>query len=946
MHMKKQIALLVALVQLSLLTIARAETSALVLGPNTLPAFVTGQPFLISLTATGGVPPYAWSPLALPPGFQLNAAASTITGTPTTAGKFILFVKATDALGTNVNRGWNVSVTQGAGGGTPPPTQFSVTVINGTLNGGAASGNFAPGATVTIAAGNPPTGQWFSQWNGNAPTANGNSSTTTFTMPSANIIETAQFYTPPTLVQPVASHPRLWVTTNDVPRLRSWANANNPVYQQGLKSLLGTAVNAYNKCFPGGQAASPYPDSGDVYGYSGAVISSDMVSEQHALTLAFFALIDGNVTNRVRYAQMARQLLMYEMNEAAKGHLAGAPFRDPIFSIYCRANGSGETWPLLVDWLQGVTDASGQPVTILTAQDKATIRSVFLLWANDCLNAYTTGGDHPSPIGVMNNTALLPKGNAMRIAANNYYSNHARLITLMPLAFDAADDAPLNPAAPDSVLGNTLRSYFLDATGAWLYQQFAVYGDPATVRATFGLAANSSVGLSSGGLPVEGGLYGHSIAYVLGELLALQTAGFNDPNLSGPQISLINAPLWDRYVKGMMSQMVNTPIVVPAVSYLGPIYQMASYGDLLRLYMTPDFSQSFALLALLEQQQGQTTHLNEARWFAKNATTGGAGTFLNRVGSPWTTTESILYFLLFDPTAPAATDPRPNYPTTFYDAPQARVLTRSDWSPNATLFTYRAAPESINHCVGDAGQFELWRKGEWLTKELSNYDNNGNGQSTIWHNTLSLKNWCSGGTPALNIFEVNYFPNGSTWNNGASAGDPSSIHGCGANYDFVQTDMTPLYNRPSFWTPANALQDIQHASRSILHLNNDYVVVYDRAATLHTGLFKRFNLNFITTPLVDHVNNVVTETTPKGQKLFVQSLLPANANINWIPEGGTLTQFAETEPTIGRIAVEDSSNPANVRFLHLLQAGDAGADRKSTRLNSSHHAISRMPSSA
>ena len=66
MHMKKQIALLVALLQLSLLTIARAETFTLILGPNTLPAFVTGQPFSISLTATGGVSPYAWNPLALP----------------------------------------------------------------------------------------------------------------------------------------------------------------------------------------------------------------------------------------------------------------------------------------------------------------------------------------------------------------------------------------------------------------------------------------------------------------------------------------------------------------------------------------------------------------------------------------------------------------------------------------------------------------------------------------------------------------------------------------------------------------------------------------------------------------------------------------------------------------------------------------------------------------
>ena len=69
-----------------------------------------------------------------------------------------------------------------------------------------------------------------------------------------------------------------------------------------------------------------------------------------------------------------------------------------MFAVYNRANGSGERWPLLVDWIYNATDANGQP--ILTAADKQIIRSVFLIWANDCLNAYTTGGDYPAPIGV------------------------------------------------------------------------------------------------------------------------------------------------------------------------------------------------------------------------------------------------------------------------------------------------------------------------------------------------------------------------------------------------------------------------------------------------------------------------------------------------------------------------------------------------------------------
>ena len=239
------------------------------------------------------------------------------------------------------------------------------------------------------------------------------------------------------------------------------------------------------------------------------------------------------------------------------------------------------------------------------------------------------------------------------------------------------------------------------------------------------------------------------------------------------------------------------------------------------------------------------------------------------------------------------------------------------------MFTYRAAPESINNVNGDAGEFELWRNGEWLTKELCNYDNYGNGQSSMWHNTLALKNWCPQGIPTLNPFEQNYFPNGSMWNNGANAGDPVTLSSVGHGYDYLQTDMTPLFNRPSFYTPTNALLDIQMVSRSLLHLNRDYVVVYDRAVSLHPGLFKRFNLNLTTVPSIDPVAQVTTANTPHGQKLYVQTLLPTQARLAWVPAGNSISTYAETEPTIGRLVVEDTNNPVNIRFLHVLQAADA-----------------------
>src|SRR5260370_24393017 len=149
-------------------------------------------------------------------------------------------------------------------------------------------------------------------------------------------------------------------------------------------------------------------------------------------------------------------MLLYAMNQAALGHLSGSPFRDPLFAVYNRANGSGEQWPLMVDWIYNATDATGN--AILTASDKLTIRNVFMMWANDCLNASTTGGDHPSPIGVTNDPSqLLPNNHPYRMASNNYYLCHARLLTMMALKIDPDDEPPLNATDPASRPVNPLR---------------------------------------------------------------------------------------------------------------------------------------------------------------------------------------------------------------------------------------------------------------------------------------------------------------------------------------------------------------------------------------------------------------------------------------------------------------------------------------------------------
>jgi hypothetical protein len=727
-----------------------------------------------------------------------------------------------------------------------------------------------------------------------------------------------------TIPQPVTSHPRLWITTNDLPRLRAWATPINPVYQALLPVLTGTMNNYDTKYFPAGVQNPTWPDIGDSQGYTG------LISEEDAFILALFSLIHSNATQRAIYAQRAANLIRIAMTQAAQGTLSGAPFRDPTFATYNRANATLETMPLAVDWIYNAVDTNGQPV--LSAADKLAIRNGFITWAEQCRHAATAGGDSP-PVNVVNDPVkLCPNHAAYRMAANNYYLSHARLLTLMALAIDPVDDPPLNASLPDSAPTNSLRSYISIATGAWLFQEYAMFGEGAQVAADYGLSGyGTNFGCVSGGMPPEGMLYGHCYGYLLSSLLALHTAGFDTASLSGPQSKLIGEPVWDRFCDAWLSALMPAPTVIQ--TYLPLEYQMMGYGDILRLYVTPDFSAMYSLLMLLDQNTGISNRANKTRWLAIQAPEGGYNNLLNRISVPWGNAQvnqsSVLYFLTLDPaTLAPPPDPRPALPTLFYDALQSTLVAQSDWTTNRSMLHWRCSWNTINHQNADGGLFQFFRKGQFLTKEYSGYDAYGYGQASWVHNTLALQNHCPAGIPLnLQWFETPLWQTGSQWMLGTDAGDPLTYASVGTNYVFTYGDLTPLYNRPSFYTPTNAALDILHASRSLLWLKPDHIIICDRATSQTAGLFKRFNLCLLAAPSVSALGgggSLYTETLPGGQQLFINSLLPANATGSVYSLSNLISSVAEGEPCKYRLTIEDTNHPTNVRFLHVLQGADAG----------------------
>jgi len=270
-----------------------------------------------------------------------------------------------------------------------------------------------------------------------------------------------------------------------------------------------------------------------------------------------------------------------------------------------------------------------------------------------------------------------------------------------------------------------------------------------------------------------------------------------------------------------------------------------------------------------------------------------------------------------------------------YYSPGIRYLyARNQWGPQATSaqFQLGQAEPQDGHQHLDAGSFQLWRNGRWLSRETAGYSEQiagfaGQGtvenRATLGHNGIVF----SGNFKGLGIA------------NAYVDGFPQTLRlESRPAYAYAAVDLSKAYRASgsTHTTGGGAPRDdnpyVKSAIREFVFVRAlETLVVLDRLesrvatgwdSTPAANVVKTFVLHFEQSPTVQGANSVLGVNG--NQALQVTTLVPSAPTYRVVNEGGAIGQY--------RLEV-DTSGSAQTHFLHVLQARDATAANVSATLN-------------
>lgn len=252
-------------------------------------------------------------------------------------------------------------------------------------------------------------------------------------------------------------------------------------------------------------------------------------------------------------------------------------------------------------------------------------------------------------------------------------------------------------------------------------------------------------------------------------------------------------------------------------------------------------------------------------------------------------------------------------PLDYYASGLGSLYAKTSWNADATLYTVQAStPVAVGHEHLDAGSFQLWRSGRFLTRETVGYAQDiagyaGNGTvdcgSAVGHNGILFNG----------IGPIGYHHH-----------RPTTLRlDSQADFSYIAFDLTGAYEVADDW--AHREDEVGNPSagtivRELLFIRPlEALVVFDRLSSegaSPASAVKTFVTHFPSAPTA--VDAHTYQATIGGQTLRLSTLLPATTTRRVVTEGNTIGQFRAEIETSG--AVESS-------FLHVLHArGSADPD--------------------
>ena len=737
---------------------------------------------------------------------------------------------------------------------------------------------------------------------------------------------------------PATTHPRLLVTAAMLPGLQAKATSGNTIYQ-ALRTLAISAYTSDNAVWSwscNGGSGLPSADRANSW------------EEQNAYLYAFMSMIDPSDPT-YKWGCYGRDVWTYVMTEVMNGgtSLAANQWSD-----------SSPYFAFTTDFLM----AGGY----LSSSDQAQARTFLAYMAQLVLSSSI--GDSWDPTTSYNSSAAFNSGSvwdltAIRAMGNNYTGSKLLYLVAAGLTFD--DNSTDDPALPNTCgatryqvcpdySAGSLHAYWKFFAGTALYDEWAHLEDPNVSWKAYQAAYSNlpsqptcyntdlkyhpCFGDGRGGEASEGSWYDYSLYRLRYAMNAIHTAGYDDPILYGPQISLENSSWWDlKYVSDLEFLTGFGPYNGPSGTAGGtPAYSYLTTGDSNTYYRMPSDMWTESATLVADIYTGRTDRTNALEWGILNTAFGGplgnqggctqycgftaemANTFGDQVDE-----DLFIALPAGDPTASLPTDPRPSFPTDLYNGSfNQHIMARSSWSSSGTLFSYYCPNTLIDHEHEFCGRFDVFANGEYITKGRTEFNDYNNVMSeATQQNLVAIQN--TTGTDCTQAsgcaFSDAFTDGGQMWHS-YQGGLATLQHEELPSYVAAIVDSTNEYNGSA--NQFGDYNDVAAASRSLVYLRGtNQVVFYDRAITGHAASKALYQ---DATGALSISGSTASWLTRSGkQSVYFTSLLPSGVTMS---DAGLASSTFWQQPTDWEpfTTLEVSAGtPLSTQFLSVMQWGES-----------------------